>query len=191
MNEPTRRPTRRQFVLQGGTLLGAGLAVAAAAPPPDPSTAPAADADTRLALLPLQGRLLAVLTRGDADVLPELFTAEATLQIDAMTLQGTAAISHWLATRAEGKAPYHRAYRQAALRPEDEVHPASGGAQATLRFHVEAEACTPLTDDCTAAQMARLQGLLADRQWEQGMFEAQVTRRQQGWRVEALSYRRA
>ncbi len=189
MNTPSGRPTRRQFVFHGGTLLGAGMAAAAGATGSVAGTEAAATADTCLALQQLQARLLAALAQGDSDALPGLFTDDAVLRFDALSLQGRSAIADWLAARAEGAGTYHRAYRQAALRPQDELQLSARDDQATLRFHVEAEACTPLSDDCTAAQMARLQGCVADSRWESGLFEARLQRQAQGWRLAVLSYR--
>ena len=45
------------------------------------------------------------------------------------------------------------------------------------------EAHKPLRGTSTIAQMARLQGHVADRRWESGHFEARYTRTVEGWRI--------
>jgi hypothetical protein len=79
----------------------------------------------------------------------------------------------------------HSAYRQqkdAVTLGEDRQH-------ATATFHVDVEVCTPLEADCTAAEMARLQGNFADRRWESGRFEVSYVRTRGEWKVASLSYR--
>jgi hypothetical protein len=53
---------------------------------------------------------------------------------------------------------------------------------------VDVELCTPLRDDCTIAQMARLQGMMADRRWETGQIEAQYVKTSGQWKLTSLRY---
>jgi hypothetical protein len=80
------------------------------------------------------------------------------------------------------------AYRQHASQLQDVIGLSEDRLHATATFHVEVEFCTPLQDDCTAAQMAILQGNLADRRWEKGRFEAQFAKTQGEWKMTSLSY---
>jgi hypothetical protein len=47
----------------------------------------------------------------------------------------------------------------------------------------------PLHDTSTAAQMARLQGQLAERRWESGRLEAGYVNTDAGWKIAKLKYR--
>ena len=47
----------------------------------------------------------------------------------------------------------------------------------------------PLHDNSTAAQMARLQGQLAERRWESGRLEAGYVNTDAGWKIAKLEYR--
>ena len=85
----------------------------------------------------------------------------------------------------------HTAYRQTSAQRLDEIALSEDGAQATARFHVEAEVCTPIQGDCTAAQMARLQGNVASRHWESGRFEMKLAKTQGNWKIVSLAYERA
>jgi hypothetical protein len=81
------------------------------------------------------------------------------------------------------------AYRQSTAQQKDDVCFSEDGLRASATFHCEVELCTPLQDDCTAAQMARLQGLTASRRWESGRFEASYVKAGGRWTMESLSYR--
>jgi hypothetical protein len=82
----------------------------------------------------------------------------------------------------------HSAYRQRTSQPSDVLTFSDDGLQATATFDVEAEICTPLQDDCTAAQMARLQGNVADHRWENGRFEARYVKTRGQWKISSLRY---
>lgn len=84
----------------------------------------------------------------------------------------------------------HTAYRQTSAQRLDDIALTEDGAHATARFHVEAEVCTPIQGDCTAAQMARLQGNVASRHWESGRFDAKLAKTQGNWKIVSLVYER-
>ncbi len=58
-----------------------------------------------------------------------------------------------------------------------------GGERATATVHFEAEQCTPLEGDCTAAQMARLQGNVASRQWVARCVEVDLAKIEGEWTI--------
>jgi hypothetical protein len=62
------------------------------------------------------------------------------------------------------------------------------GRTATATFHVDVAVGTPLQGDCTAAQMARLQGQFADLHWETGRLDAELVKQPDGWKLAALRY---
>jgi hypothetical protein len=92
---------------------------------------------------------------------------------------------------AHGLKSMHTAYRQDSRQQMDAIAISEDGAQATARFHVEAEVCTPIEGDCTAAQMARLQGNVASRHWESGRFEVKYSKTQGDWKIVSFRYERA
>jgi hypothetical protein len=120
----------------------------------------------------------------------ELFDEHAHLQLSGVTASGKPAILHLFADlfRNQTAAVIHSAYRQSPKQDSDAVKLSEDRVQATATFHVEVELCTPLEGDCTAAQMARLQGHVADRRWETGRFEAQYMKILGQWKMASLSY---
>jgi hypothetical protein len=54
--------------------------------------------------------------------------------------------------------------------------------RATAVIHFEEVECTPLEGDCTAAQMARLQGNVADRSWVARRLEVDLVNEGE-WRI--------
>jgi len=83
------------------------------------------------------------------------------------------------------------AYRQTASQLNDGMRFSEDGLRATATFHCEVELCTPLQDDCTAAHMARLQGLMASRRWENGRFEASYVKTRGQWTMASIRYLRS
>jgi hypothetical protein len=83
------------------------------------------------------------------------------------------------------------AYRQTTSQQHDQVSFSEDGLRATATFHCEVELCSPLQADCTAAQMARMQGLMASRRWESGRFEASYKKARGQWQMTAVRYIRA
>lgn len=59
-----------------------------------------------------------------------------------------------------------------------------GRYQATATVHFEVEECTPLDGDCTAVQMARLQGNVAGRRWVGRRLELRFVKSDGDWRVQ-------
>jgi hypothetical protein len=82
----------------------------------------------------------------------------------------------------------HNAYRQSPAQLDDTIKLSDGRSKADATFHVDVEVCTPLREDCTAAQMARLQGHVADRRWETGRFQAQYVKAGGEWKIASLTY---
>jgi len=64
-----------------------------------------------------------------------------------------------------------------------------GREQATATVHFEVEECTPLEADCTAAQMARLQGNVADRGWVAHCVEVDFAKLNGEWKVSGIRER--
>ena len=157
--------TRRAFFLSGGAVRGAGVAttVGAAAPKPaDSHGAPGASADDREAIRQLHLAHMARLENGGAEAAAGLFGEPGRMQLGA--------------------------YRQSTSQQNDRLTFSEDGQRATATFHCEVELCTPLEGDCTAAQMARLQGLTASRRWESGRFEASYVKTRGQWQTESLRY---
>ena len=140
--------TRRDFVLRGGAVLGAGVATTTAG---------------------------AAALRKNVDVAAE---REAIRTL------------HWehlaLIEKQDGGV-----YRQGSRQQMDAIVISEDGEHASATFHVEAEVCTPVQGDCTAAQMARLQGNVASRHWESGRFDVKLAKTQGNWKIVSLRYERA
>jgi hypothetical protein len=64
-----------------------------------------------------------------------------------------------------------------------------GRERATAAVHFEVEQCTPLEADCTAAQMARLQGNVADRSWVAHRVEVDFAKLNGEWKVSGIRER--
>lgn len=191
-----QKSTRRAFFLQGGAVVSAGVATAvgAAAALPDDrltqlKTQPGSVAD-REAIRQLHLAFTSLIEQQSYDAAAELFTADAQLQLSGADAVGRSAIQRLFATeyREQKGAAFHGAYRQAAVHMNDVVNVSEDGRQAVATFHVEAEICTPLQDTCTVAQMARMQGHVADRRWEAGRFEAKYVKASGQWKVASLTY---
>jgi len=186
MSGMTAKSTRRAFFLGSGAALGAGLAstVVVAAP-----KGAARDGDHEgIRRLHLAFTTLIQSQRYEEAV--ELFDDQAHLDLSGVRADGKPDIQRLFAEQyRQQKAPaIHGGYRQSPLQLNDSLSFAADHQHATATFHVEVELCTPLQDDCTAAQMARLQGQMADRRWESGRFEASYVRRRADWKVASLRY---
>lgn len=179
MTDVKKTSTRRAFFLNGGAVLGAGVAATAgglAAPAraagaglaSEASAAPAAlattggSADDREAIRRLHLAFVARLENQSASAPANLFGEQSDEQLGA--------------------------YRQTTSQQNDDVQFSDDGLRATATFHCEVELCTPLQDDCTAAQMARMTGLMASRRWESGLFEASFVKTRGQWQMESVSY---
>ena len=191
------RSSRRAFFLRGGAVLGAGVAAATgagalAAPPA------AADEVARLreALDAARdreaiGALLAAFAHAighrDYAGAATLFADDAHLALSGVEADGRAAIERAFASQYGDQQAHtvHRAYRDVAA---DALEFSADRREANATVSAEAELCTPLRATCTAAQMARLQGQVADRRWEAGRFEARYVRTREGWRIGSLRW---
>jgi len=165
MTDVKQKSTRRAFFLHGGAVLGAGVAATAgaglAAPVPMPSGT-RGSAEDREAIRQLHLALMARLENQSAGAPEHLFGEPGQVQLSA--------------------------YRQTPSQQNDEVKFSEDGLRATATFHCEVELCTPLVEDCTAAQMARLQGLMASRRWESGRFEASYVKTRGQWTMASVRY---
>jgi hypothetical protein len=79
----------------------------------------------------------------------------------------------------------HSAYRQSPRQQKDSIAIAADGGHAAATFHCEVELTSPLPTDSTLAQMARLQGQVAERHWEAGRFEARYLKTEGQWQIAA------
>lgn len=175
-----KKSTRRAFFLNGGAVLGAGVAATAGAAG---FVAPAGAAGTmglaagsaasagpkaggsaedREAIRRLHLAFVSQLENRSADPPANLFAAHGDVQLSA--------------------------YRQTSSQQSDEVNFSEDGLRATATFYCEVELCTPLQEDCTAAQMARLQGMVASRRWENGRFDACYVKARGEWQMESVGY---
>jgi hypothetical protein len=178
MTDVKKTSTRRAFFLNGGAVLGAGVAATASAASFTAPTLAAAgaagsaagtaawgaagSAEDREAIRRLHLAFVARLENQSADAPANLFGEPGEVQLGA--------------------------YRQTTSQQHDDVKFSEDGLRATATFHCEVELCTPLQDDCTAAQMARMQGLMASRRWENGRFEVSFVKTRGQWQMESVSY---
>ena len=194
--------SRRAFFLRGGAALGAGVATTAGAAALVPGAAAPLDTqfeqlqrrlaglEDREAIRQLHLAFTALLESGAYEAAAELFDEQAQLQLSGVSATGRPAIRQLFAGQyRQQQAPVmHCAYRRNAMQQADSVTLGDDGLRAAATFHVEVELATPLQADCTAAQMARLQGQMADRRWEAGRFVAQYVRKRGQWRIASLNY---
>ena len=175
--------SRRAFFLNGSAVLGAGVAAGAtalaagkSAPPDDDSLQQLreqldAGAD-REAVRQLHLALTAMIEAQDYDAAAGLFDEQA----------------HLDDYRQRSAPSLHAAYRPNSLQRQDVVTLSDNRQRAAATFHVDAQICTPLQGDSTAAQMAKLQGHMAERRWEAGRLEAQYVKIRGAWRIASLRY---
>ena len=196
------KSSRRAFFLHGGAVLGAGVATTVAASSlTHEKPTPADDqlkqlrqqlegAEDREAIRKLHLSFAILIQQQAYEAAAELFDEQAHLDLSGVSATGKSAILQLFADqrRNQDAAAVHSAYRQNASQHRDTVTLGEDCLQATATFHVEAELCTPLQSDCTAAQMARLQGHVSDRRWEAGRFEAKYVKTQGQWKMASLSY---
>ncbi|MET0279954.1 MAG: hypothetical protein ABW278_02350 [Steroidobacteraceae bacterium] len=158
MTDHANNNARRAFFLRGGATLGAGIATTAGAAALLPATVPAGD----------QGA-------GTPD-------REAILQLHREFIARVEEHSHPAAP------DNHRAYRSNAGQLRDELAVDADGRVASGCWHVDVQVATPLRGDSTAAQMARLQGNLADLHWESGRLDVQYIKQAGRWQIARLRY---
>ena len=190
MNRHPSRTTRRAFFVRSGAVLGARVTAAVPAMAAAPAPSASAEAADREALRELHATFLRCVESARPAEALDLFDPHARLELSAPPVIGTAAIAHFFASRyASGDAPLrHTAYRRGATQPPDVIELRDGGTRATATFATEAELCTPLAATCTAAQMARLQGNVAERRWQPGRFDVSYVRSARGWRITDLRW---
>ncbi len=87
-----------------------------------------------------------------------------------------------------GAAPTHRAYRSNGRQVEDTLKVNGNRRQATATWHVDVKTGMPLEGDSTIEQMARLQGMLANVNWESGRIDARYEKAGGEWRLTGISY---
>ena len=202
MTEIKSKSSRRAFFLQGGAVLGAGVATTVGATAvtrenPVPSVdqlkqlrQQLSHVEDREAIRQLHLAFTTLIGQQSFEAAAELFDEQAHLDLSGVSATGRAAILQLFAHqyREQNAAVMHGAYRQSTLQQGDAVTLSEGCLQATSTFHVEVELCAPLQGDCTAALMARLQGHVASRRWEAGRFESKCVKRRGQWKIASLSY---
>jgi len=202
MTETKTQSSRRAFFLSGGAALGAGVAttVGAAALTSHDATPMEeqlkqlrqqleAVAD-REAVLQLQLSFATLLESQAYEAAAALFDERAQLRLSGVSANGKAAILKLFANqyREQKAAAIHSAFRQNTSQQSEAVTLSEDRLKAAAIFQVEAELCTPLQADCTVAQMARLQGHVADRRWERGRLKAEYVKTRGGWKIASLIY---
>jgi hypothetical protein len=194
--------SRRAFFTTGGAVLGAGVATTvSAATLTSDSASPLEEQLTKLrqqlegmedreAIRQLQREFTTLIENLAYESAAGLFDEQAHLNLSGVSATGKAAILQLFVDqyRHQKAAAIHSAYRQSNSQREDAVTLSEDRLQATATFHTEVQLCTPLQGDFTVAQMARLQGHVADRRWESGRFEAKYVRTRGQWRMLSLSY---
>jgi hypothetical protein len=196
MTEVKTIGTRRAFFLRGGALLGAGVGTMAAAAVPDRVTELQRELTShqdREAIRQLHLAFTAAVEKQAYEAAVALFEPDADLNLSGLTARGLPAIRRLFATqyRQQQARVLHSAYRQSPRQQQDLVAIAADGAHASATFHCDVELSAPLAADSTLAQMARLQGQVAERHWEAGRFEARYVKSAGQWKMAALRYDRA
>jgi hypothetical protein len=202
MNEIKMNRTRRAFFLRGGVVLGAGVATAAAAGALLPATCTAVpdrlqelqreltNHQDREAIRQLHLAFTGAIENQAYETAIELFEPAANLNLSGLSAVGKPAIMRLFLTqyRQQQARVLHSAYRQSPRQQLDVVAIATDSALATATFHCEVELSCPLAADSTLAQMARLQGQVAERHWEAGRLEARYVKTEGHWKIAALRY---
>jgi hypothetical protein len=197
MTDPKANGSRRSFFVRGGALLGAGVATTVGARALLAHPKPAVP---ELLQSVIDGESIRQLHLTFTDLMEnqayeaaaELFHEQAQLDLSGISADGKAAIARLFAVqyRQQQAAVMHSAYRQNAAQRKDRMTLSGDRQQAKATFHTEVQISTPLQADCTAAQMARLQGQMADRRWESGRFDARYVKVQGLWKMASLRYTR-
>ncbi|MEJ0035885.1 MAG: nuclear transport factor 2 family protein [Gammaproteobacteria bacterium] len=185
-----KKSTRRAFFLNGGAVLGAGVAATAGAASLRPAEQRRGGAEDREAIRSVHLAFVALVENQSYEAAADLFDEQGHVRLSGASATGKAAIERLFADqyRNQKLATLHGAYRQTPSQRKDEMKVSEDGLRATATFHCEVELCTPLKDDCTAAQMARLQGQVASRRWESGRFEASYVKTRGQWKMASVSY---
>jgi len=168
MSADDSRTTRRAFFVKGSATLGAGVAAAAGA-----------------------GALGSQPASPPAQASQPSGHARDAAECTAILKVHQAFIADVEDGRTPAAAETHRAYRSNARQVGDQLVLSEDGTRAEGYWHVDVKLGTPLEGDSTAAQMARLQGMLAEVRWESGVIEARYEKRAGQWQISALHYRSA
>jgi hypothetical protein len=189
MNDRQGKTTRRSFFVNGGALIGAGVAAAGTALAGATPTTAGNPAGEREAIRALHARFLRHVEAGEHAAAAALFDSRARLVLTGPEVRGERAIREFLAAQATPDATvFHTAYRRSAAQADDAILIEESGTRATATFLAEAELCTPLAATCTAAQMARLQGNVSNRHWQSGRFDARYVKDTSGWKIAELRW---
>lgn len=205
MNERNPRSSRRAFFLQGGAALGAGVATTVGASTFAEGTAASQAGELeqlrakldleqdREALRKLHVTFTALLEKRVWTDAAELFDEQAHVDLSGVRADGKSAIRKLFVEQygEQTASVIHGAYRPNASQRQDMLAIDEKRLHATAIWHVDVQLSTPLQGDCTAVQMARLQGQMADCRWEAGRLEAKYVKTQGQWRIASLSYRAA
>lgn len=184
------KTSRRAFFVKGGAALGAGVAGSAMGRESlhgDATSSAAELEQIRQVHLAYTGRMEAQAFEAAA----ELFIEQAQLNLDGNAVEGITAIRQLLSDRYRHQVAdaQHSAYRPNGQQADDSLTVSDDLRSARATWHVDVRVCSPLQGDCTAAQMARLQGMVGDVRWEAGLIEASYVKTGGQWRIEALRYR--
>jgi ketosteroid isomerase-like protein len=187
--------SRRAFFVRGGALLGAGVAAAAAGRTDD--ALPMRDELSRLrdqeAIRQVHLTFAAAIEHQAYEAVAALFDERAHVELSGVTATGHSAIRQLFEDqyRHQKAALIHTMYRPNALQQKDLVTLGEDGLSASATYHVDVQLSAPLQDDCTAAQMARLQGQMASCYWEAGRLEARYAKTEGRWKITSLRYSKA
>jgi hypothetical protein len=196
MRDLKTKPSRRAFFLGGGALLGAGVATTAGAKALLAAPTPAVPEPVQLiiereAIRQLHLAFTELVENQAYEAVTDLFHEQAQLDLSGLRAAGKPAIARLFSVqyRLQQAAVIHSAYRQNAAQRQDRMSISQVRQQASATFHTEVQISTPLLGDSTVAQMARLQGQMADRRWESGRFDARYVKAPGGlWKMAALQY---
>ena len=194
MTDAKAKSTRRSFFLRGGAILGAGVATTTGATAVlSDSTSASQQLESvqdREAIRQLHLAFTSSMEDQAYELTTELFDDQAHLSLSGLSVTGMPAIAHLFATqyRRQQAPVLHTAFRQNASQRQDLVTLSHDCQHATATFHTEAQLSIPLRADSTVAQMARLQGQMADCRWEAGRFEAQYVKVRGQWKMASLRY---
>jgi hypothetical protein len=161
--------SRRAFFLQGGAMLGAGVATAASATSVASVTIGESRTDVEQSTLQQQ--------------LADAQDREAIRQLHVAFISQVENNSHELA----GKHVIQK-LRYSPLQQEDVLVFSADRLEANAIWHVDAALGMPLEGNSTVAQMARLQGQLANRRWESGRLGVRYEKSSGQWKMTAVSY---
>ncbi|MCF3651618.1 nuclear transport factor 2 family protein [Synoicihabitans lomoniglobus] len=198
MNEqPSINTTRRNFLVKGGAVLGAGLASATAlAGPRLLETARPDDASElqhlqqtlarltdQAAIRELQRTCIGMVARGAYGALAELCTPDAEVALPGIVF---AAAHNPLDPREPAESITD--VRQPADCIHDEVTINENEFVAHATCHSQVEISTPFRLESTLETMARLQGQSSTVRWESGRFEMTFAKPQGHWLVSRFTF---